>query len=413
MEILYILLVLLVVTRFFGELAERAGQPALVGELVSGIVLGLVVGQYAATFPILSGLTEDRVFIAMTDLGIFFLMLFAGIEMHPSELARASQKAVLIAVGGMVVPLALGIGVGWWVLPASELKAAQALFVGVALAITAVPVSIKILMDLGKLDTEVGKIIVSAAVIDDILSLILLAILTAVIKTGALPGLGGLALLGGKILLFFAITIGLGYYAFPRLDALRRTFQVEEFAFSSLLIIALGYAVLAEALNLHFILGAFVAGLFFIRQIIDEPVYDDLKNKVAGLTKGFFAPVFFASIGLHLDLSALTIIPLFVLGIIVAATVGKLVGTGIPAYWAGLSRADALAVGFGMNARGAVELIIADIAFRAGLFSQPTPTPDLVASLFSAIVIMAIVTTLLAPVSLRLCFRRAGAEPTA
>ena len=405
MEILYILLVLLVVTRFFGELAERAGQPALVGELLSGIVLALVVGQYAAT-----ELIEDPVFIAMTDLGIFFLMLLAGIEMHPGELARASQKAVLIAVGGMIIPFALGIGLGWWVLPDSELKTAQALFQGVALAITAVPVSVKILMDLGKLDTQVGQIIVSAAVIDDILSLILLAILTTVIRTGTMPGLSGLAVLGGKVLLFFVITIAIGYYAFPKLDALRKKFHVEEFAFSSLLIAALGFAVLAEVLNMHFILGAFIAGLFFVRQIINTTVYEDLKNKVAGLTKGFFAPVFFASIGLHLDLSALTIIPGFVLVLILAATVGKIVGSGAPAYWSGLPLTDALAVGVGMNARGAVELIIADIAFRAGLFSQPTPTPPLVASLFSAIVIMAIVTTLVAPVLLRLCFRRAGTE---
>lgn len=410
MEILYILLVLLVVTRFFGELAERAGQPALVGELLSGIVLGLIVGQYTATFPILSGLTEDPVFIAMTDLGIFFLMLFAGIEMHPSELARASQKAVLIAVGGMVLPLALGIGLGWWALPESELKAAQSLFLGVALAITAVPVSVKILMDIGKMDTQVGKIIVSAAVIDDILSLMLLAVLTAVINTGKLPAPGGLALLGGKIILFFVITVFTGYYLYGRLSPYLERFVVEEFSFSVLLIVALAFAMLAETLQLHFILGAFVAGLFFVRQIVNSAIYEDLKNKVGGLTKGFFAPVFFASIGLHLDVSALTIIPGFVIVLILAATVGKLIGSGAPAYWSGLSRADALAVGVGMNARGAVELIITDIAFRAGLFSQPVPPSPLVASLFSAIVITAVVTTLLAPVSLRLCFHHAEAE---
>lgn len=411
MEILYVLLVLLVVTRLFGELAERVGQPALVGELISGILLGLVVGQYSETFSILSELTEDRVFIAITDLGIFFLMLLAGIEMHPSELARTSVKSLAVAGGGMVLPLGLGFGLGWIVLPDSNVKVAQALFLGVAMAITAVPVSVKILMDLGKLDSPVGQIIASAAVLDDVLSLVLLAVLTAVIKTGELPGLVGLAGLGTQIVLFFAITTFVGYYLYAKLVRMLEHFIVEEFSFSFLLIVALGFAVLAEVLHLHFILGAFVAGLFFVRQIIDDTTYDDLVNKVSGLTKGFFAPVFFASIGLHLELSALTTIPGFVCLLIGMATVGKLVGSGIPARWTGLSKRESLAVGFGMNARGAVELVIADIALRAGLFSLPDPPPPLVAHLFSAIVTMAIVTTLVAPITLRACLKSLQ-EPT-
>lgn len=146
MELLYVLLVLLAATRAFGEVAVRVGQPALVGELLAGVVLGIVVGQNGETFPVLTELPENPVFAAFTNLGIFFLMLMAGLELRPAKLAEASGRAVLVAIGGLVLPLALGIGLGWTMLPPSELHVAQSLFLGVALAITAVPVSVGVLL---------------------------------------------------------------------------------------------------------------------------------------------------------------------------------------------------------------------------------------------------------------------------
>src|SRR5690606_18217418 len=130
--------VLLVLTRLGGEIAARLGQPALVGELVAGIALGLVVARSGGLFPVLSELPENEVFLAITDLAIFFLMLFAGIELKPRELARGSATAFAVALGGFLVPLAAGFGFAWLFLPESELKLVQALFVGTALAITAV-----------------------------------------------------------------------------------------------------------------------------------------------------------------------------------------------------------------------------------------------------------------------------------
>lgn len=405
MEILYPLLVLLVVTRFFGELAERLQQPALVGELVSGILLGLTAAQFPETFPILAALPEDEVFVAISDLGVFFLMLLAGIELQPGEFAKASKRSFVIAIGGMLLPLGLGVGLGWLVFPDSPLRFAQILFLGVALSITAVPVSVKILMDLGKLGSRVGQMIVSAAVVDDVLSLVLLAGLTAAIRTGQMPDALGLLILCGQIVLFLAITFVLNRYVIPVLAGQLKRIVVEEIEFSGLLVVALGYGVLAEALGMHFILGAFVAGLFFVRGLIGTREFKDVERKISGLTKGFLAPVFFASIGLHLDMGALSLIPGLVLMLLLAATFGKVVGAGLPAYAMGMSRGESLAIGVGMNARGAVELIIADIALRAGLFSSPSPTPPVVAELFSAIVIMAIVTTLTAPMALRYALR--------
>ena len=401
MEIIYVLLVLLIATRAFGEVAVRMGQPALVGELLAGVALGMIVVENGATFPILAELPENPVFAAVTDLGIFFLMLMAGLELRPKKLAEASGRSVVIAVGGLVLPLALGIGLGLATLPESELRIAQSLFLGVALAITAVPVSVGVLLSLGRLDTAVGRTIVSAAIVDDVLSLLLLALLTAVLETGQVPDTGSLLLLGGKVALFFALAVPAGLYLFPWLGRRVAALHGDEFEFSFLVAIGLAYAVLAEALSMHFLIGAFLAGLFFVRNTIDEETYEDVFRKVSALTHGFLAPVFFASIGIHLHGGALLDAPLFLLVLLVAATAGKLLGAGIPARLGGMDRRDALAVGFGMNARGAVELIVADVAFRAGLFALPDPPGPIVASLYSAVVITAIVTTLATPIGLK------------
>lgn len=405
MHILYILLVLLIVTRLFGELAERFNQPALLGELISGILLGVLVQHYDASFPILAGLSHNEVFTAVTDLGIFFLMLLGGMELHPRDMVKASGSASVVALCGLLVPFAMGMGFGWLVLPDSPYHFAQSLFLGTALAITAVPVAIRVLMDLRLLETRLGKLIVSAAVIDDVLSLVLLAVMTAIVRTGSSPDLPGLLLLLGKVLLFFLIVTLLGHYVFPRIGQLLKKTHAEEFEFSMLLIAGLAYAVLAEKLGMHFILGAFLAGLFFVRSTIDERTYEDIFSTTSGLTNGFLAPVFFASIGMHLDLEALWSIPGTVILLLLAATVGKLLGAGGSARLVGFSNRESLAIGSAMNARGAVELIVADIALRAGLFSLPDPPPPVVSNLFSAVVIIAVVTTLAAPASLKLLLK--------
>jgi Kef-type K+ transport system membrane component KefB len=381
------------------------GQPALVGELLAGVLIGIVVVENGETFPVLAGLPDDPVFASITDLGIFFLMLMAGLELRPKKLTEASGRAVLVAVGGLVLPLVLGVGLGWAVLPASALRSGQSLFLGVALAITAVPVSVGVLLSLGRLDTPVGRAIVSAAIVDDVLSLLLLALLTALLQTGSVPDASRLLLLVGKVAIFFAVAVPAGSYLFPWLGRRVAALRADEFEFSFLVLAGLAFAVLAEALSMHFLIGAFLAGLFFVRRTIDEETYDDVFGKVSALTHGFFAPVFFASIGLHLHGEALLETPLFLAALVLIATVGKLLGAGVPARLGGLSLRDSLAVGIGMNARGAVELIVADVAFRAGLFTLPDPPHPVVESLYSAVVITAIVTTLATPIGLKWLYR--------
>ncbi|MDH3740679.1 MAG: cation:proton antiporter, partial [Hyphomicrobiales bacterium] len=300
MDLFYVLLILLVATRAFGELAERLGQPSLVGELIAGIALGAVVARYPSFVPGLVGLADNRVFATITDLGMFFLMLFAGIEMQPHKVLRYSKGAFVVAIGGMLLPLALGVGLGYLFLPDSQLKITQSLFLGTALAITAVPATVRILMDLGQLDSAVGQTIVSAAVFDDVFSLLLLAVLTGMMLFGEAPGVVDILLLTGKVVFFFAVTGIVGLYVFPLGGRFMHLLKAQELEISAVLVGAFFFAVMAELLGLHFIVGAFVAGLYFGNKTIDLASYERIKNSISAMTFGFLAPIFFASIGFNL-----------------------------------------------------------------------------------------------------------------
>lgn len=405
MDIVYVLLILLVVTRMFGEVAHRAGQPSLLGELVAGIALGLLATHVTGLDLIPADLPADPVFSAFTDLGIFFLMLFAGVELRISDLTEASARSVIVGSSGFGLPLVAGFAVAWVALPESDLKFAQALVVGTALAITAIPVAVRMLMDMGQLQSRVGRTIVSAALVDDVLSLALISIFAGIAATNASPSVASLARLGLEILVFFAVSIAIARYVVPRVGRFVTSLNAPEFEFTSLLLAGLAFALLAETLGLHFILGAFVAGLLFERRIAGDETYEEVRKRVSAITAGFLAPIFFASIGMHLDLGAVTEVPVFLSVLIFLAFVTKLVGAAVPAYLMGLSKREAMATGVGMSARGAIELIIAEVALEAGIFSEPQPVPPIVAQLFSAIVIVAIVTTLAAPVVLKWVFR--------
>lgn len=404
-QIFCVLFILLLASRLLGELALRLGYASLVGELLAGILLGIGVAQHTFVFPLLLEVADSNAFDFLVNLGMFFLMLLAGVELQPREMASAWHHALVIAVAGMVVPLAAGYALGWMFFPESEMKNPQCLFLGVCLAITAVPVSVAALIQMGKLHTRPGRIIVSAAIFDDILGLVLLAVLVAVIRTHSWPDLVDLGGLLIRVVVFFVITIGTGRYVFPRVGAYLRSFASADREFSALVAAALGYGVLAEVLGMHYIIGPFVAGLFFSRGEVDTEIHESVSARVAAISSGFLAPIFFASIGLRLDIGVVYVIPLFTSLLVAAAIITKLVGSGLPALWLGLPRREALAVGIGMSGRGAIELIIAEIAFREGLFGDPESSPEILRYLFSAVIVMAIVTTLFMPIGLKRVLR--------
>ncbi|GJM05945.1 MAG: potassium transporter [marine bacterium B5-7] len=398
METLWIVLGLLLITRFGAAIAGKLSLPALVGEITGGVVLGLLVNQAGIEiFP--SDADANHHLMALSDLGIFFLMLLGGFEMRPKDLVNSGSKGLAIAIAAMLLPLSLGFFYTWSFLPESLMRFEQSMLVGTALAITAVPVTIKVFLDLGMLDTAIGKLVVAAAVFDDFLSLILLSIVVAILGTGGLPGGFELITLFAKVLLFLMIAIMSGLYLLPPIARWSNRSDIEEINTSLLILFAAALAVLAEILELHFILGAFAAGLFYSKHTVNPLVYSDLEKFLKTITNGLLAPIFFASIGYQLDPSAFADIPVFLIGLVAIAFFGKLIGASAPSYLMGFSKTDSLMIGFAMNARGAVGLIIAGIALESGVFLIGGESPSLVSeSLFSAIVIVVILTTVLAPV---------------
>jgi Kef-type K+ transport system membrane component KefB len=180
--------------------------------------------------------------------------------------------------------------------------------------------------------------------------------------------------------------------------------KTQELEMSAMLVAAFAFAVLAEALGLHFILGAFVAGLFFGRKTIDEESYDRVKSAISAMTFGFLAPIFFASIGFNLHLGAVFGAPVFLATLLLVAFFGKVVGAGGAARAFGFTARESITIGIGMSPRGAVELVIAGIALKAGLFATGDTASPIVENLFSAVVIMAVVTTVISPIILRRTF---------
>ncbi|MGE0650207.1 MAG: cation:proton antiporter [Alphaproteobacteria bacterium] len=395
------LLVILVLTRACGEGAVRLGQSATMGEITAGIVLAAAAAALGDRIPVLVGILDGEVFHHAATAGIFFLMLLSGIELQPREIAKHSFASFSVALGGALVPLVAGIALGYLLLPPGETRFALSLLIGVAMSITAIPASARILTDLGLLHTAVGRTVIAAALFDDVIGLVLLAVLTAVIKTGGTPDVAEVGWLVGRIGVFFAVTVVLGVHVYPRVSRHLGTLQATALELSALMAVAFAYALLAEVLGVHWILGVFMAALFFEPDRVGLRAYDGIRLVIGGITAGLFAPVFFASIGARIDFGALVGEPLVVVTVIVLAFVTKFAGAGVPAFMSGLTPRESAAVGVGMSARGAVELVVLSIAVEAGLIGTGARGGPDTYYLYSSLVLMAVVTTLAVPLMLR------------
>ena len=401
MEDVAVLLIVLIAARGGGWLARRLWHSPSVGEILAGVALAAVAMIAAGSLPLLDGMAERPAVLIAGEIGIFFLLLAAGVEMQPQELADHSREAFAVALGGMLLPLGLGFALAWAFLPETPLRSVQALVVGIGLSITAIPVTAKVLIDLGLLHQPIGEIVISAAVFDDVFGLLLLAIATGIIATGEVPQAASLGLLVGKVVLFFAATVAFGLFLGPKLWPRVAALPLPGATIGALLLTALAFSLLAHGLGMHFALGPFVAGLFFEKKTAGDKAFLRTKPILDRVTVSVLAPLFFASIGLRLDVTAMTTVPLFLSVLLFAAFAGKLIGAGLPAYWVGLSPREAGAVGIAMGGRGAVELIVASIAERAGVFDGPAHNDPIVGSLFSCLVMTAVVTTLFTPLFLR------------
>jgi Kef-type K+ transport system membrane component KefB len=326
-------------------------------------------------------------------------------QVKPRELAQASKTGILIAVAGVILPLGLGYTLGHILLPNSPYKFAQALFLGTALSITAIPVSIRVLVDLKKVDTRIGRTLISAAVIDDIIGLILLAIVTSMLGNSTMSSGIEIGILLGKAVGFFVFAILVGWFIIPHIAVRFHKLKSPEVEFSIALAFALATGGIAELVGLHFAVGAFIAGLFIEELTFGSVAFRGLQRILSAIALGFLAPFFFVSLGLSVDFSTLATVPHLVISVIFVATIGKLIGCGVTAKLSGFTTRESIAIGWGMNGRGAVELVVVEAAAQAGLFNHPVPTPAVVNALYSSVITMAFITTLVVPTGLRLLLK--------
>lgn len=359
-----------------GRIFHRFKWPSLFGELLAGIILG----------PVFLGVIEEgnTTIQILADLGIFFLMLHAGLETSPKDLFKASGKALIVASGGVILPFIMG----YFTSTLFGYSPVQSLFIATGLSITAIAVSAKLFKDCNINNSEIAHITLGAAIIDDIMGLILLSIVLSVASENTV-NISEILFLTLKIILFFGAVLFVGQKVFPKLQ---RVMQSGNKGFTFTIIIALLFGVVAEALHIHIIVGAFLAGLFIREEVINPGVFNKIEDRVYGLSYSFLGPIFFASLAFHLDFGILKSAGFFTITLAFVAIISKVLGAGLAAKIAKVNNINSLGIGLAMNSRGAVELIIAVIGLERGIIDQ---------TIFSALVFMAFITTLVSILGLK------------
>ncbi len=362
--------------KLLGEISERIGQPAVVGELIAGVVIG----------PSVLGWVKPNEFLSVfSELGVLFLLFQVGLELKDFKLMRVGWDALAIAILGVVVPLILGRQI----MIAVGNPGVEASFVGAAMVATSVGITAKVLADMGLLTQRASKLILAAAIIDDVLGLIVLAVVSSLAK-GSVNYLE----LGITAVISTAFTVIVAQYgtrAFerivPRVDSATKNSK-SQFFLSILLMF--GLSILASRAGVAAIIGAFLAGM-----ALASSVSESTKHETAGVTD-FLTPFFLVGIGMRMDLSVFSNPnTLQLCGIIVvAAVVSKLIGCGLGALRLGAR--DAIRVGVGMVPRGEVGMVVAQIGQSIGVIPK---------DVFAVVVFMSILTTMIAPVLLKLAYR--------
>ena len=383
---------LLAAALILGELAKRFNQPAILGEILAGILLGpTVLGMQAPSwsdfiFPAAG--TNALVLDGIVTLAIVLFLLVAGVEVDISSIWRQGKTAIAVGLAGVIAPFSLGFTVAWLAPRAMGLEpgadpAIFALFIATALSISALPVIAKILMDLNLYRSDLGMVIIAAAVFNDLFGWIVFAVILGLLGThagDATVSIGStIVLVFGFALLMLTVVRWLLHRVLPWIYA-HASWPGGVLGFT--LVLALFGAALTESMGVHAIFGSFLVGV----AIGDTPHFREQTRAVIEQFVSFiFAPLFFASIGLKVNFLA-NFDPLLVVVVLVIATAGKVLGCGLGGRMVGMPARESWALGFGMNARGAMEIILALLALRFGLIGE---------RLFVALVIMAVVTSLM------------------
>ena len=385
----------LVVAKLGGEIATRLGQPAVLGELLAGVVLG---NLGLAGFHGLAFIASDPGVDLLARLGVVLLLFEVGLESTVGQMLKVGASALVVALLGVVAPFALGWGVGAWLLP--DAGPYVHAFLGATLCATSVGITARVLRDLGRSESDEARVILGAAVIDDVLGLVVLAAVTGAIAAadaGTTMGLGSVGAIVGKAGAFLVGSLVLGVWLSPKLFRVASTLRTRGVLLAVGLAFCFFLAYVAGVIGLAAIIGAFAAGLI-LEDLHSKDFVDRGEHSLTELLHpivGFLSPVFFVLMGMHTDLRAFG--QPGVLGLAGALTVAAVLGKQACSLGVIGRGVDRLSVGFGMVPRGEVGLIFANIGLGLTVSGQPVIS----SAVFSAVVVMVIVTTLVTPPALR------------
>ena len=386
MSLLTKLLLLIVAARLLGRLFERFGQPAIVGEMLAGVLLGPAV---------LNLLEPNEALHGISDLAVFLVVLSAGLEMEfRSVIDSLKGRGLVIATLGFLVPMSAGIGVGF----AYGLDTMRIIFLGLCVSITALPVAVRILQKFNLLDSEIARYSVATAILNDVTALLALGVLLNLPTQFSLGAVGASILITASKLIVLALFI-LGFnwlvellisrgVRIPRWSEKLVEVVGPEALFGILVVFVLVFGSVSEALGFHFVIGAFFGALLIDRKFFLASRFSELDHTLRSVTDGFLGPVFFATIGLEFQAGKIQSLD-FALAVLAVSIVSKLAAGWAGARLIGLRSTDALGIGIILNGRGVMELVIASIAYHRGFIGQ---------GLFSVLVLMGVVTTVITPI---------------
>ncbi len=396
LAILLFIALVLIAAKVSGALSARFGMPLVLGELVAGVILGpsfLNLWRFSwLSTPIAEhAASPESIVRVLAGIGVVLLMFMAGLETDAKMMRKAVGPAFWAAVGGVVLPMAGGcmlsrrFGLSWQ----------ESIFIGTILTATSVTITAQTLMNLRQMKSRAGATILGAAVIDDVLGLIVLSLVIAIAPQMANAGptpWGAVAITMGRMLLCIVALFWLGPYLTRWLLKRAARLHGHHTEVAAALVMALFLAFFAEWLGgMAAITGAYLAGLF----VSVTPSREIISHELSPMVNSFFGPLFFISVGLQVNIWSLKGQLVFFILLTAIAIFGKIFGSGLAAFWSGLGRRESLAVGVGMIPRGEVGLITASLGLSAGLVTQ---------DVYGQAVVLVLITTLITPALLRYTF---------
>jgi Kef-type K+ transport system membrane component KefB len=388
LQFILALVVIITAAKVGGYLSYRLGQPAVVGDVLAGLLLGPSVLNFFH-WPVFTDIHLSETITYLADLGVLLLLFIAGLDLHLTDLVKSGKSAVLAGSLGF----ALTLGLAYILAISLSFEAQQALFIGLMLAPTSIGISAQTLMELKVLRSKVGTTLLGAAAVDDTLGVLGISVFIALVLGGTTNGLTSVLVILLKMILYLIVASTFGFWILPKLAQIVEKLPISQGLIAFTFAMVLFYAWSAETIgNMAAIIGAFLAGLFFAR----SSVKDTIERGFSAIAYGVFVPIFFINVGLAANVRQISTSGLLLLsGMLVVIIISKLMGAGLGGRFGGMTNRESVQLGFGMIPRGEVVLIIATVGIIEGVIG---------ADIYSTAVVLVIITTLITPPILRSLF---------